>query len=62
MTKVQQEILLSLINEYANLHRCKAMADDEQYTNEWRYAVRKDTEQNIPIVKRRIELFIKGLL
>lgn len=62
MTSVQQDILMKLIEEYANLNRLKAMAEDEQYTYEWRYAVRKDVERDMPHVKHKIEKFIKRLL
>ena len=60
MTRYQE--LMKLIEEYADLHRLKAQVEDEQYTYEWRYAVRKDVERDMPHVKHKIEKLIKGLL
>ncbi len=62
MTSVQQDILMKLIEEYADLHRLKAQVEDEQYTYEWRYYVREDVERDMPIVKGKIEKILKGIL
>lgn len=62
MTSVQQDILMKLIEDYANLHRLKAMADDDQYSWEWQQGIKEEVAREMPIVKGKIEKLIKGLL
>lgn len=63
MTKVQQDILMKLIEKYADL---KVLKNDScnpyEYTAEWRYAAMQEAERELPIVKGKIEKILKGLL